>query len=91
MTDKEESAPIAAPAVPAAEVDPAKAETTSAASVEETKTAASVDDKKPEAAAKPAEPEPVKEESVKPAEGEHTSFFNHLPPCTFPTNSYTSI
>ncbi|KAJ4416369.1 hypothetical protein N0V82_006806 [Gnomoniopsis sp. IMI 355080] len=57
MSDKEESAPVAAPAAPAAEADTAKTETAPAAPAEESKEAA-----------KPVEPEPAKEEVAKPAE-----------------------
>lgn len=80
MSDKEESAPIAAAsAAPDAGVDTAKIDTAPATPAEEPKAAVPVVDEKPSAAAKSVEPQPAKEEAAKPDEGKHfLSFFQPL-------------
>lgn len=60
MSDKEESAPVAASTAPATDVDTTKADT---------ETAAPAGDEKSDAAAKPTESEPAKEEGSKTVEG----------------------
>lgn len=60
MSDKEESAPVAASTAPAADVDTTKPDTETAG------------DEKSAAAAKPTESEPTKEEGAKTAEGKQS-------------------
>lgn len=76
MSDKEESAPIAASAAPAAEVNVAKAETASAAPAEEPKAAA------PAADEKAAKSEQALEGAEKPSDGRSPCFHSPhtLPP-----------
>lgn len=70
MSDKEESAPVAAPAASNSEVDAGKNENAPAASTAEAKAAAAPE--KSEEAVKPTKPEPAKEEVAKPNEGKHS-------------------